>query len=1279
MGVACASLGLLSACTLVGCATSADPHASQGATTPQPRDARETLDAMAMEQSKSPDEAARALWTRLARTQGSGVAPVARIEDPRRLEQARRPLGDALAELTPVAPPVATPEEGPAPPQAQQLYASAMLMLASGDTAGAARELERATQLHATSGELWAALGRAQLRAGRRSTAIASLRRALDLGHADAGVLRTLAREEVRSGKADEALTLLLRARTSDDLRADAGLALAVDADAAQLLAERGLLNAARELLVQSLETPASAIDSSPSAADGAEVLRKRPQLLTLAGDWASAVGDDADAAELYARARRDPANLDPGQTLSRVLSAHLRAGRPASAALDLLDDIASSAGLANSAHESWVRVLAETSIGHTLADALASEASTLASGASPSTRISLARLAASAAPRERARHILAAALNEDASHPDLLADFCDAFDRSADRDAACAALAAAHPIATDAIAQALLESGVDVSGAIARLSRADAGEHAAGARVVASCMLRRVGLPQRALEVLGPTGQASEGAGGRSASASLAAAGALLAQGREPEARAALAWLLEDDGTHATGATEATETTATTRSLDPDRERFAVLAAGLLTRDATEREDDARRAVALAESLGATIDDCIRAAEACLANGDAPLARRMLDRALELDPRDERAHEALLSLLQPSGPLANERSLTEAVRRLRAQVPSSRALRWIVAQDLASRSAWKQAQSHLLDLIDDRGQPPEALALLLRAWTAPNDPDTLAQARALCEERLSRRPESAAWIIASSRLLLASGRAPEADDLLARAIARTPTEALLRQREVVVREGLGREAEADALIIQRLRAQRPTPDALLELAQLHLRRGEHAQVVASLAGVGPGAFAKPGDPAVQARLAALRRMLEGLTPESFATLARGEREQRLAVFDAIAAKLASPAPTTAAFSLARLDIVCEAFAEDSSRLAGDVARVVELYPALEDQAPQRVFTRLGLREDPSAALRFWGERTRKLPEGEQRDALARSWFMLVLDFGDAQDARDLVERVDGESLGRSLLGQVAERELPGEGARPASPDAWRAEVAHTLSNFAQLRGREALAESCHRLTLRHDPTHPWTSNDFGYMILERGGDLNEAALLIEQAYAVLSEEASVTDSLGWLRYRQGRLSDETDAQGNVVEGAVTLLRRAATHADGSDNWEVLDHLADALWRRNDARRGLGDPAEPADREEAVTLWRSAQRLLREAMAQRQLLERMGLARGDLLTDAMRTLQSKLEAAQEGKDPPIAALGIGPTFTPRPEPRRPTLREAMKANPQEPAMDPLRQ
>lgn len=84
------------------------------------------------------------------------------------------------------------------------------------------------------------------------------------------------------------------------------------------------------------------------------------------------------------------------------------------------------------------------------------------------------------------------------------------------------------------------------------------------------------------------------------------------------------------------------------------------------------------------------------------------------------------------------------------------------------------------------------------------------------------------------------------------------------------------------------------------------------------------------------------------------------------------------------------------------------------------------------------------------------------------------------------------------------------------------------------------------------EPDNAHALNALGYHLVDIGLRLGEAERYLEKANALEPEDASILDSLGWLRYRQGEL-----------ETAVTLLRRA--HALNPDV-EIAAHLGEVLW-----------------------------------------------------------------------------------------------------------------
>ena len=102
---------------------------------------------------------------------------------------------------------------------------------------------------------------------------------------------------------------------------------------------------------------------------------------------------------------------------------------------------------------------------------------------------------------------------------------------------------------------------------------------------------------------------------------------------------------------------------------------------------------------------------------------------------------------------------------------------------------------------------------------------------------------------------------------------------------------------------------------------------------------------------------------------------------------------------------------------------------------------------------------------------------------------------------------------------------------------------------------------------LDQDPDDVDTLNAYGYLLADQRIDMRRAEEMISAAYAAEPGSAPIIDSMGWLRYRQGRL-----------EEAVTLLTDA--WIVGEDP-EIGAHLGEVLW-------------EMGERVRARSIWETA-------------------------------------------------------------------------------------
>ncbi len=106
--------------------------------------------------------------------------------------------------------------------------------------------------------------------------------------------------------------------------------------------------------------------------------------------------------------------------------------------------------------------------------------------------------------------------------------------------------------------------------------------------------------------------------------------------------------------------------------------------------------------------------------------------------------------------------------------------------------------------------------------------------------------------------------------------------------------------------------------------------------------------------------------------------------------------------------------------------------------------------------------------------------------------------------------------------------------------------------NALQELGRLDEAMQILREGQRMNPGHPMLQNNLGYLLLEKGGDLQEASTLIEASLKQDPKNGSTMDSWGWALFRQGKLKEAEEA-----------LRKAAELSPFSP--ETRRHLGDAL------------------------------------------------------------------------------------------------------------------
>ncbi|MCH2161357.1 MAG: hypothetical protein MK085_05740 [Phycisphaerales bacterium] len=189
------------------------------------------------------------------------------------------------------------------------------------------------------------------------------------------------------------------------------------------------------------------------------------------------------------------------------------------------------------------------------------------------------------------------------------------------------------------------------------------------------------------------------------------------------------------------------------------------------------------------------------------------------------------------------------------------------------------------------------------------------------------------------------------------------------------------------------------------------------------------------------------------------------------------------------------------------------------------------------------------AVFRIQGGIPRSFPDPV---AMVRPMFAYALLAG--WDAPRLVGLLDElESSGVDVLKGI-------QGGVGVGGESWLLVAAGLASTL----GTEQTAIGLLEIAALREPERPSVLNNFGYSLMEEGRDLERAAAVIEEAWLADPSGASELDSLGWLRYKQGR-NDPNDNTGALAYLDRSIARRRLLGREIP--LEVLLHVGDASWR----------------------------------------------------------------------------------------------------------------
>lgn len=1090
-------------------------------------------------------------------------------------------------------------------------FAQARLLILDHDPAQAIPLLQAAARLDPGSSRLWRELGQAHLDLNRRAAGIAALKRALSLGDTDASLCYVLGRDAARAAKTDEALPLLIHALTSLDENDDPALSYLIMADLARALLADGRIRAARDAMVASAELPETWTTDSDHQTELAELYRARFDQWMGVGDLSCRLGDHDLAREAYDRASRTPA-LDPGLVLPRQVFATLRAGRPAEASLLVLGAIDRADGRFEDRHAELIRYLStRTSLGPSIAAALGEISANLKERATPSTLAHLARVEAGALPPEGARQTLLRAALAAPSDLDAVAALVDSYpvDQIPSLAASLATLAQSAPDHAWTTADALLLTGRNVEEALAALRALPE----PAPRLVEAAILARTGRMAQAATRLDDV---------RSTLLVPELKAAWLAM--RTDVAAALA-----DSATVDACVEALKALAT-----PESSVSIQLAHAAALRSARLFPEAASTATA-ACSAGDGVYGCLLAADAALRAGDASAAEQALLKALDTDKCNESVYEALFALYGTSNEPGASDKLGEMARQLRNAVPSGRLLRVLTARDMVAHGQVKDAEPILTELA--RRNPPDSRAVELLAGLATRafktDAATANRVEAFLRALLASRPDSPYVLAASARATAAIGKGQAAADLIATRLSYWPMPDLARARESIVRDVLNEPALATKLAKDRLGAAPRTFANAAELAELLTREDDLAGAARVLSDALSAGARLSLD---QART--ILKLL-GQLPPTPADEASGKGA--LLLFDQMEAQ---KVPLTSPLLVKRIHYAAHTFADDPAKVFGVADAAAKSSPDIGDAAFDIVFKTYADEKRFDRFLHFSEQVATSA--NPWKSVYAQHWLGAIANWGNAEDARRLLESIAApdrlKEFSKLLDGDPVVVDAKAEEKHDV-----RARIAYELGGLMLRGDRPGEAIQTYLLALEIEPNYHIVENDLGYLLLDRGESLDEAARLIEAAFSALPENANVVDSIGWLRYKQGRLADQLGETGLVEsEGAITLLERAVRLAENDGTSDAVnEHYGDALWRG-------GKPTE------ALRVWRSAAEE-RASLVDLFSANQEVSSRAKEMKESLAILRTKIDAAAAGGQPPVAAIWPAKGVATEPAPQTP--------------------
>lgn len=210
----------------------------------------------------------------------------------------------------------------------------------------------------------------------------------------------------------------------------------------------------------------------------------------------------------------------------------------------------------------------------------------------------------------------------------------------------------------------------------------------------------------------------------------------------------------------------------------------------------------------------------------------------------------------------------------------------------------------------------------------------------------------------------------------------------------------------------------------------------------------------------------------------------------------------------------------------------------------------------------------PEEALRWY----ESVSGGEQYIAARARVATIIARQGRLPEARAMLQAIQPQDLQQRVQLAQAEAHVLRDALRHKDAFELLGQAIEKLPNVPELLYDHAMAaekidrldvlESNLRKLIELRPDHAHAYNALGYTLADRNQRLDEAYRLIEQALTLAPDDPFIQDSMGWVLYRLGR----------ITEGRAYLERAFKVRPDP----EIAAHLGEVMWvqgNRDEARR----------------------------------------------------------------------------------------------------------